>query len=152
VTPMQGLGTFSKAWSKIAAELLCEKPWNFTKKAGPSGPSRVIGDLEVGATFAGLAYLAAEHPNGRIDRAEIWKEWAEAELEPHGLSLQELKRLDHEQGLATHNSTAKRVKKALDVSLAALVHFGLFEKGPQNTYLLTTAGLARLLELTKDQG
>jgi hypothetical protein len=147
---MQGLGKFSSAWSKIATELLREKPWDFTKKAGPSGPSRVIGDIEVGATFAGLAFIAAERLNGRIDRTDIWKEWAEAELEAHGLSLQELKRLDKEKGLTTHNSTAKRIKKALDVALTAFVHFGLFEKGPHNTYVLTASGRARLAELNKD--
>ncbi len=150
MTPMQGLGKFSRAWAKIAAELLREKPWDFTKKAGPSGPSRVIGDIEIGAAFAGLAFTAVEHPNGRIDRTEMWKEWAEAELESHGLSLQELKRLDKEKGLATHSSTAKRIKKALDVALAALVHFGLFEKGPHNTYILTASGRARLAELNRD--
>lgn len=150
MTPMQGLGRFSDAWSKIATELLRGKPWDFTKKAGPSGPSRVIGDIEVGATFAGLASIAAEQLDGRIDRTEIWKEWAEAELEAHGLSLQELKRLDKEKGLTTHNNTAKRIKKELDVALEALVHFGLFEKGPHNTYVLTVSGRARLAELNKD--
>jgi hypothetical protein len=147
---MQGLGRFSNAWSKIATELLHEKPWDFTKKAGPSGPSRVIGDIEVGATFAGLAFIAAEQLDGRIDRTEIWKDWAEAELEAHGLSLRDLKRLDKEKGLTTHNSTAKRIKKELDVALTALVHFGLFEKGSLNTYVLTASGRARLAELNKD--
>ncbi|MFJ6327764.1 MULTISPECIES: hypothetical protein [unclassified Rhizobium] len=150
MTPMQGLGKFSSAWSKIATELLSERPWDFTKKAGPSGPSRVIGDIEVGATFAALAVTAMEQSNGRIDRTEIWKDWAEAELEAHGLSLQGLKRLDKEKGLTVHSSTAKRIKKALDVALTALVHFGLFEKGPHNTYVLTASGRARLAELNKD--
>jgi len=150
VNPIEGLGRFSNAWSKIATELLGEKPWDFTRKAGPSGPSRVIGDIEVGATFAGLAFIDAEDLNGRIDRTEIWKQWADAELEAHGLSLQALKRLDKEKGLTVHNSTAKRIKKELDVALTALVHFGLFEKGPLNTYVLTASGRARLAELNKD--
>jgi len=140
VTSSEGLKAFAEEWNRIASELLRVDPWDFRKSA-PHGPHAAIDDLELGVMFHGVARRAAKN-GGAICLGDLWEEWAEAKLEVHGRTFDDLRKL----GAA--ENTAKRIKKEIHTGVKHLAHFKLFHIEAGNNYRLTEDGRRRLQEIT----
>ncbi|RUU30393.1 hypothetical protein [Mesorhizobium sp. M6A.T.Ce.TU.016.01.1.1] len=145
MSPLQGLKMFSHAWNQIAAELLLSDPWKFEHGA-PKGFQKAITDLETGAAFAVMATMA-EESDGVLSRSVLWKEWAEAELATHAISLEKLKTIESLKQMEAYEKTEKRIKAEIDDFAKLFAHFGLFTGLAGNKYRIEAEGRKRLAQL-----
>jgi hypothetical protein len=136
-SPLAGLYTFAAEWTTISKELLLEKPWNFEKHgSAPQGAHKAITDLSIAALFSVAAARSDARDTRMVSRGDLWREWLEEDLRPHGMTIEELRKIN-----GAHAKAVKRVKAQIARDMSHLVFFELFDYKPGGVYQLTAKGL-----------